>query len=126
MLTIRATPVVIVPAVANKIIFPLVVYSNTPDVTTARSGSYDVQLRYQLSSTSLRSVTGDIARIVTIGSTFGDRSSVNYPVTYAQNNLLSAFVNKPLVLHNVDGGEYGAGSTDNILTVNVSYFLADA
>ena len=126
MLTIRATPVVIVPAVANKIIFPLVVYSNTPDVTTARTGSLDVQIRYQLTSTSLRSVTGDIARIVAVGSTLGGRTSVNYPTTFAQNNLLSAFVNKPLVLHNIDGSEYGAGSTDNILTVNVSYYLADA
>ena len=125
MKTLRATPLVVVPAVANKIIFPIAVYASTPEVTTSRTGASDIQLRWQLTSTSLQSATGNFARIVTVGSVSGDRSTVIYPTTFSPLSLLSVFVNKPLVLHNVDASEYASGSADNILTVNISYYLAD-
>ena len=122
MLTLRATPLIIVPAVANRILIPVAITVNTAEATTARAGSYDVRLRWQISATVFESCTGDFNRTAMHGSTTSPRSAFVYPTLAGHARALSDFASKPLVVHNEDSAEYTGGSTDNVVTFGVSVF----
>ena len=125
MLTLRATPQVIIPAVVNRIIVPTVVIASVPQVTTARTGAVNVQLRYQTAATTFASITGNLDITTMQGATANARSAIAVPAALANAFALSTLVNKPLVVHNVDGSEYGAGHASNIVTFIVGYYLIE-
>ena len=126
MRTLRATPEVIVPAVADRIIVPLVLVASTPEATTARVNAVDVRLRWQISSTVRVDACGDIDRTTMVGSTSTARVAVEQMTSFGDGRAISLYVNKALVLHNVDSAEYAGGSTDNQVTFRVTYILIDA
>ena len=123
MLTLRATPEIIVPAVAEKIIVPLVLVASTPEATTARVNAVDVRLRWQISSTVRIDACGDIDRTTMVGSTSTSRVAVEQMTSFGDGRDISLYVNKPLILHNVDTVEYASGSADNQVTFRVTYIL---
>ena len=125
MKTLRATSLTVVPAIANRIIIPLRVIATTPQATTARTGAVNVRLRWRVTSTSHIDITGDIDITTMQGSTTTARSAVVIPASAAYGEALASLVALPAVVHNVGAAEYGAGSTDNIVTFRVIYFLLE-
>ena len=123
MKTLRATPEVIVPAVPERIIVPLVLVASTPEATTARINAVDVRLRWQISSTVRVDACGDIDRTTMVGSTSTSRVAIEQMISFGDGRDISLYINKPLVLHNVDSVEYAGGSADNQVTFRVTYIL---
>ena len=125
MLTLRASPVEVVPAVEDNIILPIAIVTSVPQVTTARAGAYDVRLRWQIAATTFESCTGDINRSTIHGATANARTAFNYATLAGHARALSTFVNKPLVVHNEDSAEYTGGHVNNVVTFFVTYYLIE-
>ena len=123
MKTIRASPYVAIKGIPDRIIIPLKVVTRTPDVTTARTGAYDVQLRWNISSSSRLSCTSDLDRTAMTGTTGGDRFGVEVTINNGQTGDL---VGKDVILQNVDNAEYGSGSIDNEVTFHIFYSIIEA
>ena len=123
MLTIKATPIVLVPAVPNHIILPIRVISAIPVVTTARGVENDIKVSWQLGASSFTyiTVTFDIKSMR--GSTSSGKTVIYHALDLVQDTSLATLVNKPVVAHNISAGEYTGGSVDNIVTFIVSYHL---
>ena len=120
MKTMRATPYVAVKGIPGRIIVPYKVVSTTPDVTTARTGGYDIRLQWRVSSTTYSSATGDLDRTGMIGSTAGLRFAVEVAINESTTNNT---IGRDLILRNVDSGEYASGSEDNEVTFHVLYSI---
>ena len=124
MKTLRATPLTIVKGIGGKILYPISVLASAPEVTTARSGSYDTRLEWDTSGTK-PSATGDIDRATMHGSVTQDKFATA-PIAHGGNNQdFESITGKDLILRNVDGGEYTLGSSDNEVTFIVAYTVIE-
>ena len=120
MKTLRASPFTLVKAIPNRTLIPLQRVITSPDVSTARTGNYDIRLEWHRGGSNYTSAGGDIDRTTVQGSTSGPRVSMDSDIDVAGALNL---VGMPLVLRNVDGGEYGSGSSNNEVTFKVIYYV---
>ena len=119
MKTLRATPLEVVRGIPNRIVVPVLVTLFIPQVTTARTGSVDIRLQWKRGS-SWYSATNDIDRSSMHGATANARFAVTIPNSSGHSDTMEGL---SLYLRNPDSSESGAGSSDNIVTFDISYYI---
>ena len=119
MKTLRADPLVAIKGIPGRTLIPISILSSTPEVTTVRSGDVDIRLEYKKGSSYIN-ITSDIDRTTMQGDASSGRLTFVAILTPSRDGDL---IGSDLVLRNVDGAEYGAGSIDNITTFNIVYYI---
>ena len=124
MKTLRATPYIVVHGISNRIIVPTRVVATSTEASTSRTGSVDVQVQWHRGGSSYTDASGDIDRSTMHGSI----TDVRFAVENCSIDIGGTFdmENKDVVLRNVDGSEYGSGSSDNEVTFRVTYYVVKA
>ena len=117
MKTLRATPLEVVKGINGRILVPVLLSLSIPEVTTARTGSVDIRLQWKRGS-SWYSATGDIDSVH--GATSNPSFALALPPSAGHSDSVEGL---SLYLRNPDSSESGSGSTDNIATFTITYYV---
>ena len=119
MKTLRATPLEVVRGIPNRVIVPVLLSLSIPQATTSRTGSVDIRLQWKRGS-NWYSATNDIDRTSMHGNTSNARFSVTFATTASHSDSMEGL---SLYLRNPDTTESGSGSSDNIVTFTITYYI---